>query len=1042
MRVLSDIHTSRLFTLATLEVRNIQKVYGGRLTNYPGSKMTVGKFKALVALGILALNLFVIALSWLSLAKSKQQYFETAAVTAQNLAQVLEQNITGTINKVDIGVLGLAQEVEKQIATGGIDEKKLADYLFKAHRHLPELDGLRVVSSKGILFSGTKSSTGYSIDVSDRDYFVHLRDNPQDHLEISKPFKGRIVGKWELAVARRINKPDGTFAGVAFGTITLENIEKLFSSIDVGKYGAFALRDGTDLGLVARYPEPEGIGSNVGHKKMSKEFLALLNKGKVSGTYNAPSGLDKRMRAWGYRKFSNDLYYVFVGLAYDEFLAEWRREATYICVFLGFFSLITLLAGRFIYLGWKRNRFADEALRVNDERMRLFFERQIVGMAISDPDKHWTQMNDKWCEILGYEREELEKLSWEELTHPDDLPENLELFNRIVSGVIDNYIITKRFIRKDGAIIVVDLSAGCVRDGNGNFNCLLTVMEDVTERKRAEELSLANEHRLASLYEISQFQFVNETEFLDHALSEVIKLTDSKIGYIYFYDEHKRQFTLNTWSKDVMKECAVVEQQSVYDLDKTGVWGEAVRQRQPIVINNFDTPDLLMKGYPEGHVHLKRFLTVPVLVDGTIVAVVGVSNKETDYQDADVMQLTLFMDAVWKIVTRKRDEKERQNLEKQLLHAQKLESLGVLAGGIAHDFNNILMAIIGNADLALMRISKESPGVENLHKIEQAAARAADLAKQMLAYSGKGKFIVEQLDLNRLLEEMLHLLEVSISKKATLRLNLHQHLPSVEGDATQLRQIIMNLAINASEAIDDANGNITVTTGSMDCDSKYLKDAWLNENLNPGHYVYLEIADTGCGMSKETLAKIFDPFFTTKFTGRGLGMAAVLGIVRGHKGAIKVYSEVDKGTSFKILLPASGKSADLPIPVTNTEDNQWSGTVLLVDDEETVRGVGTEMLKELGFTAITACDGQEAIEIFRSNSNVAFVILDLTMPHVDGVQCFRELRQINPEVKVIMSSGFNEQEVTQKFVGKGLAGFIQKPYKLTVLREAIRAIIM
>ncbi len=391
------------------------------------------------------------------------------------------------------------------------------------------------------------------------------------------------------------------------------------------------------------------------------------------------------------------------------------------------------------------------------------------------------------------------------------------------------------------------------------------------------------------------------------------------------------------------------------------------------------------------------------------------------------------------ITERKHAEEERQNMEKQLLHAQKLESLGVLAGGIAHDFNNILTAIIGNADLALMRINKESPAVENLHRIEQSAARAADLAKQMLAYSGKGKFVVENLDLNILLEEMLHMLDVSISKKAILRLNPYTPLPPVEADATQMRQIIMNLVINASEAIGDRSGVIAITTGCMDCDRGYLKNVWLDENINEGLYVYLEIADTGCGMDKETLSRIFDPFFTTKFTGRGLGMAAVLGIVRSHKGAIKVYSEPNKGTSFKILLPASGKPAELFNHDSHHDDWQGSGTVLLVDDEETVRGIGAEMLKELGFTTITANDGREAVEIFKATPDIALVILDLTMPHLDGEQCFRELRQLKPDVKVIMSSGYNEQEVTRRFVGKGLAGFIQKPYKLSVLKEAIRA---
>lgn len=400
-----------------------------------------------------------------------------------------------------------------------------------------------------------------------------------------------------------------------------------------------------------------------------------------------------------------------------------------------------------------------------------------------------------------------------------------------------------------------------------------------------------------------------------------------------------------------------------------------------------------------------------------------------------------FIEVVEDITEHRRAEQERLNLEQQLLHAQKLESLGVLAGGIAHDFNNILMAIIGNADLALMRLSPESPAVGNLHNIEQSAARAADLAKQMLAYSGKGKFVIEHLDLNRLLEEMLHMLEVSISKKAVLRLDLTRPLPSVEADATQMRQIVMNLVINASEAIGDRSGVIAITTGCMDCDRSYLKNVWLDENITEGLYLFLEIADTGCGMDREVMSKIFDPFFTTKFTGRGLGMAAVLGIVRGHKGAIRVYSEPNRGTTFKILLPASGRPLELFNEESHKHSWKGSGTVLLVDDEETVRAIGSEMLKELGFMAITANDGREALDIFRSNPDIAIVVLDLTMPHMDGEQCFRELRLLKPDVKVIMSSGYNEHEVTQKFVGKGLAGFVQKPYKVSTLREVFRGLI-
>jgi PAS domain S-box-containing protein len=389
------------------------------------------------------------------------------------------------------------------------------------------------------------------------------------------------------------------------------------------------------------------------------------------------------------------------------------------------------------------------------------------------------------------------------------------------------------------------------------------------------------------------------------------------------------------------------------------------------------------------------------------------------------------------ISEQKRQTEERRQLEQQMMHTQKLESLGVMAGGIAHDFNNILTSIVGNADIAMMRTSPESVIIENLKKIEEGAMRATDLAKQLLAYSGKGKFVVEPLDLNRLIEDMVHLLQVSISKKALLRFHFSDNLPSVEGDATQLRQVIMNVVINASDAIGNKSGVIAISTGCIECDRKYLKGVWMEENIPEGLYVYLEIADSGCGMDKETVAKIFDPFFTTKFTGRGLGMAAVLGIIRGHRGAIKVYSEPGKGTTFKVLLPAGER----PAKIFNVDavDPDWrgEGIVLLVDDEDTVCAVGSEMLKMLGFNAVTAADGCEALEKYKEVKGVRCVILDLTMPHMDGEQTFRELRKLNPEVKVIMSSGYNEHEINQKFAGKGLAGFIQKPYKLSTLKEVI-----
>ncbi|WP_224960859.1 CHASE domain-containing protein [Geomonas subterranea] len=389
------------------------------------------------------------------------------------------------------------------------------------------------------------------------------------------------------------------------------------------------------------------------------------------------------------------------------------------------------------------------------------------------------------------------------------------------------------------------------------------------------------------------------------------------------------------------------------------------------------------------------------------------------------------------ITERKKAEEERARYEQQLLHAQKMESLGVLAGGIAHDFNNILMAIIGNVDLSLIKLPQDSPVAGNLKNIETAANRAAYLAKQMLAYSGKGIFLVEKADLNQLIEELRHVLETS-APKAQLKLDLSRPLPAVEADVNQMRQILMNLVANAAEAIGEQKGEITIRTGSVRLDQETLGNVILGGDMAEGNYVFLEVVDTGCGMEEEVLNKIFDPFFTTKFTGRGLGLAAVHGIIRGHKGGIRIYSEPGRGTTFKVLLPATG-AASAPVEAEPVQDDwRGEGKILLVDDEETVRNIGARMLRELGYTPLVASGGEEALALYRENPDVRTILLDLTMPGMDGEECFRRLQLLDPEVRVIMSSGFSEQDVVSKFDGKGLTGFIQKPYTLKGLKDVMR----
>ncbi len=395
------------------------------------------------------------------------------------------------------------------------------------------------------------------------------------------------------------------------------------------------------------------------------------------------------------------------------------------------------------------------------------------------------------------------------------------------------------------------------------------------------------------------------------------------------------------------------------------------------------------------------------------------------------------------ISERRRREDAQRALEAQMLQAQKLESLGVLAGGIAHDFNNILTSILGNAELAQGDLPAASPARERIRSIDEASRRAADLCRQMLAYSGRARVVVESVDISALVRGMTHMVQVSVSKKATLRSALPDGLPLVTADATQIRQIVMNLIINASEALGAEVGDVSVATGVRDCTAEYLAGCFPGGPLPEGPYVYIQVDDTGIGMDEATIPKIFDPFFSTKFTGRGLGLAAVLGIVRAHKGAIRVTSVPGKGTTFRVYLPVASKGPhDQALRPRRSPEWKGSGTVLLVDDEETVLAVGKVMLERIGFTVITATDGIQALTMFRDHrAEVACVILDLTMPRMDGAETFRELRAIDSRVRVAVSTGYGEQEVAARFAGDGPAVIIQKPYRKAELARALETLL-
>jgi len=386
---------------------------------------------------------------------------------------------------------------------------------------------------------------------------------------------------------------------------------------------------------------------------------------------------------------------------------------------------------------------------------------------------------------------------------------------------------------------------------------------------------------------------------------------------------------------------------------------------------------------------------------------------------------------------RQEAEAARRAIEAKVLEVQKLESLGVLAGGIAHDFNNLLVGILGNASLALLDLPEDSPARQSVEDIERAGQRAGELARQMLAYSGRSRLLIEPVELSELVRDLLTLLQVSIGKGVVLRLDLADEPVVVDADVAQVRQVVMNLVINAADAIGNRSGRISIRVHHLEASADYLADAHPGAGLEPGHFAALEVTDTGFGMDDATQARMFDPFFTTKVAGRGLGLAAVLGIVRGHHGALRVYSEVGHGTTFRIVLPLSASS---PVRTTSPE-GAWhgSGRVLVVDDDPMVRTVARRLLESFGLTVEDVAAGPAAVDRLRADpSSIDLVLLDLTMPEMNGPELLTELRAVRPDLPAVVMSGYHEDEATS-VLGTAISGFVQKPFTPAELSRRMRA---
>lgn len=632
------------------------------------------------------------------------------------------------------------------------------------------------------------------------------------------------------------------------------------------------------------------------------------------------------------------------------------------------------------------------------------------GITVLDAEGVHIDVNDAFCAMTGYSREELINSGLPHVYWPKDEYETImATFNDMSLNRFKERELT--FKRKNGELFPVLVYPSQMKNEAGEVIRYLATFKDISERKQAERALQQSEDRYRRFTELTS-------------------------DFVYMCERGPDKPFRIQWLAGAFETITGYSQE---ELISKGCWLPLVVEDERERIANGllrlrpgdNVTEVFRIRAKSGNIRwLQELCRCEAGGEPGHLVLYGSSQDITARKQAES--------------DRKASESDRLDMERKLLHAQKLESLGTMAGGIAHDFNNLLAAILGNLDLALLHLPPGSPVQSYIQGSMNASRRAADLTRQMLAYSGKAIFNVQLVDINEIVSGNASLFRTVIQKNISFNVSTADDMPLIMADPGQIQQVVMNMITNAAEAIDTKQGVIILTTGHMECGTAYLQKSVLHEKPSPGSFVYVELSDNGCGMSEEANQRIFEPFFTTKFTGRGLGMAAAQGIVNSHKGAILLESTEGRGTTFRMLFPVAAGAAPHPEPkeqkpsADSIEIAQGKGVILVVDDEEDVRKVAGDYVRYLGFEVLEASNGTEAMAIFHRHANdISIVILDLIMPVMDGVDTFREMKAIKPDVHIILSSGYSELAVAEHFPNEKPDAFIQKPFRVSELQQKI-----